>query len=181
MSSTRRSRTQAGFTLIELLVVVAIVGLLATIATIAISSASKKARDTKRKADLKTIQKALDTYYQENGAYPSTGGSGNWWGTCASYGNHDVSGPNGYVPGLAPAYIGKLPTDPRGKAAPAACGGNDSAACYLYTSTGADYKLLAYCTQEATLLSPGDPFYDPARPNFALMLCNPLGAGCAGW
>jgi prepilin-type N-terminal cleavage/methylation domain-containing protein len=170
-------RGKSGFTLIELLVVVAIVGLLATVAVISISNASKKARDTKRKADLRSIQKALDLYYQENGAYPNT--SGAWWGTCSGYGSHDISGLNGYVPGLAPQYIGKLPVDPRGKAVPAACGGNDTVACYLYASTGPDYKLLAYCTPEGTMPVAGESFYDSARPTQAFMLCNPMGAACA--
>jgi type II secretion system protein G len=173
-------RGKNGFTLIELLVVVAIVGLLATVATIAISNASKKARDTKRRADLRTMQKALDVYYQENGAYPSTGS--NWWSITSVYGSHDISGPNGYVPNLAPTFIGKLPVDPR----PAvhtdlnpACTLADSG--YLYRSNGTDYKLLSMCNFEAAAPSASDPMDDPVRPTWSLMLCNPLGAGCATW
>jgi type II secretion system protein G len=171
-------RTKSGFTLIELLVVVAIVGLLATIAVISISSASKRARDTKRRADLKTMQKALDIYFQENGAYPSTGGA--WWGTCATYGSHDYGGPTGYIPNIAPTYLGQLPRDPKPMAHPelaAGCTAGESS--YLYMSNGTDYKLLSYCNIESGPPSINDPMIDPVRPSFALMVCNPLGAGCA--
>jgi type II secretion system protein G len=173
-------RKEGGFTLIELLVVVAIVGLLATVATIAISGASKKARDNKRRADLRTMQKALDMYFQENGAYPTTAGA--WWGACSVFGNHDVSGPNGFIPNLAPTYIGKLPVDPH----PAvhtelngACTLGHS--CYIYNSNGTDYKLMADCDLESGPPTASDPMADPARPTQNIMVCNPLGAGCATW
>ena len=61
-----------GFTLIELLVVIAIIGLLSTLAVVALSSAREKARDSKRLSDLKQIQTALELYYTDKGAYPTT-------------------------------------------------------------------------------------------------------------
>lgn len=59
-----------GFTLIELLIVVAIIGLLATLAIVSLTSAQQRARDTKRVADIKSIQTALELYWNENAAYP---------------------------------------------------------------------------------------------------------------
>ncbi len=170
-------RRKSGFTLIELLVVIAIIALLATIAIISVSNASKKARDAKRRDDLRTMQKALDQYYLDNGAYPSTGGA--WWGVCA-YGNKETSGPNGYIPNLAPTYIGKLPVDPHPADHPelnAACVITSS--CYIYNSNGTDYKLLAHCSMESAIPSASDPMDDPSRPSWAIMVCNALGAGCA--
>lgn len=59
-----------GFTLIELLVVISIIGLLSTFALISLDNSRKKARDSKRKADLKQIQTALEVYYDKYGQYP---------------------------------------------------------------------------------------------------------------
>jgi type II secretion system protein G len=59
-----------GFTLIELLVVIAIIGLLASVVLVSLNSTRKKARDTKRLADINQIQKALALYYDANGQYP---------------------------------------------------------------------------------------------------------------
>jgi len=63
-------RVSPGFTLIELLVVIAIIGLLATISVVAYGGAQQKARDSKRKADLRQISKALELYFDDNGIYP---------------------------------------------------------------------------------------------------------------
>lgn len=62
-----------GFTLIELLVVIAIIGLLSSVVFASLNSARGKARNAKRMADLQEIQKALEFYYDANGAYPIRG------------------------------------------------------------------------------------------------------------
>jgi prepilin-type N-terminal cleavage/methylation domain-containing protein len=60
-----------GFTLVELLVVIAIIGLLSTIAVVSLGTARGKARDTKRIADMKQVQTALEQYYNDMNGYPS--------------------------------------------------------------------------------------------------------------
>lgn len=70
-------KKQKGFTLIELLIVIAIIGLLATLAIVSLTSAQKKARDTKRVADVKSIQTALELYYNNKGAYPTLNATAN--------------------------------------------------------------------------------------------------------
>jgi general secretion pathway protein G len=64
-----------GFTLIELLVVIAIIGLLSTLAVVALNSARQKSRDSKRVADIKQIQTALELYFADAGYYPQTNSS----------------------------------------------------------------------------------------------------------
>lgn len=63
-------RNKKGFTLIELLVVIAIIGLLSTLAVVALNSARQKSRDSKRVADMKQIQTALELYFADNNGYP---------------------------------------------------------------------------------------------------------------
>lgn len=61
-----------GFTLIELIIVIAIVALIATASMAVLNPFSQfqKARDARIKSDLAQIQKALESFYQDNGSYP---------------------------------------------------------------------------------------------------------------
>lgn len=71
----------SGFTLIELLVVIAIIGILSSVVLASLNTARLKARDTRRVSDIKSIQLAMEFYYDSLGYYPlSIGtlvGSGN--------------------------------------------------------------------------------------------------------
>ncbi len=64
-----------GFTLIELLVVIFIIGLLASIVVVSVQGARAKARDAKRKADLRSLRTAIEQYANDNGQYPATSGA----------------------------------------------------------------------------------------------------------
>ena len=66
-------KSGAGFTLIEVLITMAIIGVMATGLIIAVNPLVQiqKANDAKRKSDLSSVQKALETYYQDNGRYPA--------------------------------------------------------------------------------------------------------------
>ncbi len=70
-----KSKYLKGFTLIELLLVIAILGILAVALLVAINpaEAQKKARDSKRFADLKTLQILIDQYINDGGVIPATG------------------------------------------------------------------------------------------------------------
>jgi len=68
-------KNNKGFTLAELIIVVSIIGILASIIIVNVSSARAKARDVKRKTDLKTLESSLEIYANANkGKYPQ----GNW-------------------------------------------------------------------------------------------------------
>ena len=104
-----KNKTQAGFTMIELLVVMVIIGILAVIGFGSFQSSQTKGRDANRKNDLNQISKALETYYNDKGVYPTgvagmingcSGGSSCSWGDPFS----DDNGTN---------YMIELPADPR--------------------------------------------------------------------
>lgn len=59
--------------MVELLIVVGIIGVLsaAILMTLNPIDQIQKGRDAQRKSDLSQIQKALESYYQDNGRYPS--------------------------------------------------------------------------------------------------------------
>src|SRR3989344_2272363 len=62
--------SKRGFTLIELLVVMTIIGVLSGLGYVNFDNAQDKARDARRKEDLKAIKTALVSYYQDHDAYP---------------------------------------------------------------------------------------------------------------
>lgn len=108
ITSLRRS-AEHGFTLVELMVVIVIIGLLATIVAINVIPATDKARTEKAKADVATIEQALEQYRLDNLSYPSS-----------TEGLQALLAP---PPGLAQperyrrgGYIKKLPDDPWGRA-----------------------------------------------------------------
>jgi prepilin-type N-terminal cleavage/methylation domain-containing protein len=139
-----------GFTLIEVLTTAAIIGVLASIVVISLQGARAKGRDAQRLTDLKNIEIALVSYKLENGFYPKTdpnaaSGTGySWTGNCSllgawTDGNKSNVGPTAWIPGLAPTYIQQLPTDPK----------SDTNKCYMYSSDGKDYMVMAHFTVES--------------------------------
>ena len=104
---SRRS-AEHGFTLVELMVVIVIIGLLATIVAINVIPATDTARVEKAKADIATIEQALEQYRLDNLTYPSaTDGLAALISPPAS-----LAQPQRYRRG---GYIKKLPDDPWGR------------------------------------------------------------------
>lgn len=95
-----------GFTLIELLVVVAIIGILATVVVASLTVAREKSRDARRQSDMREMRTALQSFYADNGRYPSSAD-----GACTS----DVSFESSNCLDAAlvdGGYIQALPSDP---------------------------------------------------------------------
>lgn len=69
--------SKRAFTLVELLVVVAIIGILATVVIMNVSGVQAKSRDAKRKSDVVTIKKSIDSFYIDNHRYPLCYAAGN--------------------------------------------------------------------------------------------------------
>jgi prepilin-type N-terminal cleavage/methylation domain-containing protein len=74
-----KGNMKRGFTLVELLVTITIVSILASIGLNTYSSAQKKSRDAKRKAHLKQLTDAFESYYNDHEEYPNDS-SGNIMG-----------------------------------------------------------------------------------------------------
>ena len=141
----KRILTQ-GFTLIELLVVIAIIGLLSTIVVASLSTVRKKARDTKRVADFKSLELGMELYLDAVKTYPAT------------------------LSLLVPVYMPAVPVDPVNSGAQVytyyRC--TVSGRGYMMTTTLEDTANAAYASDSdvaalaCTAASPAgtDPLYD---------------------
>ncbi len=119
-----------GFTLIELLVVVVILGVLAAVGLGAYLSGQTKARDARRKNDLKSITAALEAYYNDTRSYPQSSSGqimvdGCSLGVC-SWGSEMKDS-------VGTTYMVQLPQDPR----------SSWDYCYVDQQGGQAYLLLA--------------------------------------
>lgn len=156
-----------GFTLIDLLVSISIIVVLSSTIYLSINIANSRSREVVRRSDLVQLKNALETYFAEYNAYPSTGGA--WWGVSVNGGSRTTSGPNAYIPGLTPDYITVLPTDPSGV--------TTGWSGYQYRSDGREFKLISHTIGPEKIPAAGEAFYDPARPTWAIMVCS-AGAAC---
>lgn len=126
----RRRRKDAGFTLTELMVTVLIIGLLSTAAVLTVFSLLDGARETRAKADVRTISTALEFFRGTFGRYPTTD-----QGLDAL-----VSAPTGLNTAArypAEGFMPRVPLDPWGASYIYEAPGNDGRPYDLY-SLGAD-------------------------------------------
>lgn len=164
-------RKHSGFTIVELLIVIVVIAILAAITIVAYNGIQQRARDSQRQSDVKTIVKALELYYVDNGQYPSSGCAiacsvNTSWST-----TRDV-GWDSLVSQLVPTYISSLPRDPLNINGSVLSGGTPIGYSYAYYAgayCGAGTRqmyLLAYkvesSAQQNTLL--GDCATNPLGP-----------------
>lgn len=72
MSRRGRTRRRSGFTLIELLLVLVILSVLAAVIVPKFTKRSEQARITAARADIASLEIALDAYEIDTGLYPTT-------------------------------------------------------------------------------------------------------------
>jgi prepilin-type N-terminal cleavage/methylation domain-containing protein len=114
-----------GFSLLELLVVISIIGILVSVGVAAFTTAQAKARDSRRRADIKAMQDAFEQYKGETGLYDDS---------CSIMAEYDT--------GSGDLMPGGLPTDPRNTGDyvySTASGCSDESYCvcaYLESGTG---------------------------------------------
>ncbi|MHB1865251.1 MAG: type II secretion system protein [Candidatus Saccharimonadales bacterium] len=65
------TKKQNGFTVIELIIVIVVVGILAAIVISTYSGIQVKQRNSKRETDIQALQTQLESFYSQNGYYPS--------------------------------------------------------------------------------------------------------------
>lgn len=106
MRKNRRKIWAKGFTLVELLVVISIISLLASVVLTTVNSTRAKARDVRRKTDIRQLLLAIQFYYDNNGQYPPVvDNRGDGW---------DQSYDGTFMPNLVPQYIPTMIIDPAG-------------------------------------------------------------------
>jgi general secretion pathway protein G len=99
------ARGRQGFTLVEMMVVVVIIGLLATVVAINVLPSQDRAMVTKAKADIATLEQAIETYRLDNLDFPA-----DLQALVAA--PPGLASPDRYRPG---GYVRRLPQDPWGQ------------------------------------------------------------------
>ncbi|WP_376707968.1 type II secretion system major pseudopilin GspG [Kangiella sp. TOML190] len=66
------AKKQQGFTLTEILIAIAIVAIMSTVVALNFLGETDKARLTRVKGDLTTLESALQGFYNDNGFFPTT-------------------------------------------------------------------------------------------------------------
>lgn len=116
---TLKAIKREGFSLLELLIVMAVLALLTMLVAGNYVTSLKKGRDAQRKADLQSIQKALELYYEDNKSYPI----------------NSLPNPFCHPNGCATEqYMANFPTDPQGYT-------------YYYNSTDGSYYRIYSCIE----------------------------------
>ncbi len=113
-------KLKKAFTLVELMVVITVIAILMTIAIVSFTRIQKQSRDTKRKADMRTMATALQAYFTEFQAYP------------ISATEAPVSSA---LSVLTPKYIPSMPATPLGST------GSYTTYTYITNATGYNYAL----------------------------------------
>jgi len=71
-SKSKKHHQKRGFTLLETLIIITIIGILVAIGLTSYTNIQARARDTKRKNDLDSLQEAVELYHLDYDTYPAS-------------------------------------------------------------------------------------------------------------
>lgn len=136
-----------GFTLVELILVVGIIAILFTVAFMVLNPLGQfqKANDSKRKSDLAQIQRALESYYQDNERYPRTTGA-------PSYCLQHIVSPWSYYCGNSnwSPYMNLVPKDPKSSNRYVYYVSSDGQSYYIYANLERGMKDPQVCNADGS-------------------------------
>ena len=95
----------------EIMIVIVLLGVLMTLGVGGYMSSQKKARDVRRKGDLRQLTVALETFFNDKLQYPDDNGSGGIVG-CGSDTTQLCSWGESFTDGTS-IYMAELPKDPK--------------------------------------------------------------------
>lgn len=109
--AARVGKGEGGFTLIELLIVIVILGILAAVVVFSVSGITKSGKKSACKADLQSIQTAVEAKRANDGSYPTDMASlmPKYLGTTSDIAVNTKTSPD-YVVTYAPPSAGPPPT-----------------------------------------------------------------------
>lgn len=107
-----RAHGSVGFTIVELLIVVVVIGVLAAISLVAYNGMQNRAHDTKRRADLMQVRKAIEAQYVVTGQYPLPDSGMSFGGMCISAPHWDCWGFTDSTRFIEAEFISAMPQDP---------------------------------------------------------------------
>lgn len=130
----RKRWSNNGFTIVELLIVVVVIAILAAVTIVAFNGAQDRARNARVANDLNQLNKKIQMYAIENGAYPSTGSLNTIYvdNNCTKT---SVNRRADWVPGVT----GIMQNPGLDNTGVSRAGG-----CYMYSSDGTSYVLSAW-------------------------------------
>lgn len=129
-----------GFTIVELLIVIVVIAILASIAIVAYNGVQDRAQNTRRQSDIRSVQRLVEAYQVENGAYPQTTNNpkANW--RAADVRTDDDCSNGTSTASWIPGILQNLPQSGTSKPV----GADGKTGCYLYVSDGKEYVISAW-------------------------------------
>lgn len=178
----KQGHSSRGFTIVELLIIIVVIAILAIIIVVTYKGIQERARNSVRVNHITTIQRLVEAYNVQNGAYPETTNNpkANWRAADVQTDDNCTNGSSqaDWVPGI-PNLPQSNPIDGSGV--------DGIVGCYLYVSNGQEYVLSAWnmvaTPQSSTLYRRLGfrEFQTPSSTQFYTCNANNVGGATGGY